>query len=125
MLDAAEIGRVTDAVADVDGGAFPGEVAANLRYRLPAVGTFKLHLPDSSHERAGRLPEFSDHWPLTLLASGLLSANDRIEKLDDELLLFAGQQLHLLDASFQLRDRSGLGGHGMRLTAQQLSDGHV
>ena len=58
-----------------------------------------------------------------LAGSGLLSADDRIEKLDDELLLFAGQQLHLLDAALQLRDRTWLGAHGVRLTTQELGHG--
>lgn len=31
-LDAAEIAGVADAIADVDGGIFPGEVATNLRH---------------------------------------------------------------------------------------------
>lgn len=29
-LDAAEVARIADAVADVDGGVFPGEIATNL-----------------------------------------------------------------------------------------------
>jgi hypothetical protein len=37
-------------------------------------------------------------------------------------LLFAGQQLHLLHASLQLRNGTGLGAHGMRLTTQEFGD---
>ena len=43
-LDAAEVARVADAGADVDGGRFERDVSA-LSERLPAVGTFKLHFP--------------------------------------------------------------------------------
>jgi RHS repeat-associated protein len=56
--------------------------------------------------------------------SRILSANDRIEKLDDELLLFARQQLHLLDAALQLGDGSRLGALRVRLAAQEIGDGN-
>jgi hypothetical protein len=55
VFDAAEIARVTDAVTDVNGGRLESDVA-ELADRLPTVGTFKSHLPDSSLERAGRPP---------------------------------------------------------------------
>jgi hypothetical protein len=52
--------------------------------RLPTVRTIKLHLPTLT---------LKSGTPASALFNGcscLLSADDRIKKLDDELLLFAG-----------------------------------
>lgn len=45
-LDAAAIAGVADAIADVDGGAFPGEVVADLCHTFPTIRALKLHRDD-------------------------------------------------------------------------------
>ena len=54
----------------------------------------------------------------------LLVVEDGIEELEDELLLFAGEELDLLELSLELRSRAGFAFRGVRLTAQKFGDRH-
>lgn len=51
-----------------------------------------------------------------------LIVEDRIEKLKNELLLFARQRLHPLELSLELGCRAGLAFRGVRLAAQEFGD---
>ena len=48
----------------------------------------------------------------------LLVVEDGVEELDDELLLFAGEELDLLELSLELRGRDGFGISRVRLASQ-------
>lgn len=48
----------------------------------------------------------------------LLVVEDGIEKLEDELLLFAREEFDLLELSLELRSRAGFAFGGVRLAAQ-------
>jgi len=60
------------------------------------------------------------------VSSRLLSFfQNSIDESKDKLLFFARESSELIEAELQLRSRARLAFLGVRLTAEQLSDGHV